>query len=144
MARDHGRRRRRRVERRRSHAHHRLGARLDGMAGQCLRGRPEAAQGSLHHGTPGAPHHGNHTHTSQPPEVAQQAQERARQGIKSEAIGDGENRGETTHRSTRRGSSHRFQLEEVVEGVGATVLPQASVAEAIGVGQNGRSMAAAI
>jgi hypothetical protein len=33
---------------------------------------------------------------------------------------------------------------EVVEGVGATVLPQASAAEATGVGRKGRAMAAAI
>jgi hypothetical protein len=55
-----------------------------------------------------------------------------------------ETEGETTHRSPRRGSSRRFQLEEVVEGVGAMVLPQASVAEATGVGRNGRATAAAI
>jgi hypothetical protein len=31
-----------------NHTHHRPGARLDGMAGQCLCGQPEAAWGSLH------------------------------------------------------------------------------------------------
>jgi hypothetical protein len=45
----------------------RLGACLDGMAGQCPRGRPEATRGRLHHGTTGSTAHGAstgvHTHT---------------------------------------------------------------------------------
>jgi hypothetical protein len=48
MVRDRGQRRMRRIEKRRKHTHRCSGAYLDGIAGQCLRGRPEAARGWLH------------------------------------------------------------------------------------------------
>jgi hypothetical protein len=128
MARDRGQRRRRRLEGRRNHAHHHLGACLDGMAGQCLRGRPEAAEGRLHRAhtgstTPQRFHWHARTHHKHQWSHSKH-QKGARWGIEPEVTGEGGNRGESNPRSPRRGSSHQFQLEEVVEEVGATVLPK--------------------
>jgi hypothetical protein len=46
--------------------------------------------------------------------------------------------------ATKERKFHRFQLEEVVKGVGAMDLPQASAAKATGDGRIGRATAAAI
>jgi hypothetical protein len=57
------------------------GACLDGMAGQCSCGRPEATQGSLHHGTTGSTalgaSTGVHTHTMTSSEKHSRHQEEA-------------------------------------------------------------------
>jgi hypothetical protein len=75
----------------------RPGARLDGMAGQSLRGQPEAAWGSLHQATPGASQldasTGEHQET-QAPEQAQLAQqalhgEAPHQGCSETAVPEG-------------------------------------------------------
>jgi hypothetical protein len=75
-----------------------------------------ASPGTLHHRRA----HAHHNHQSS----RSKHQERARRGIESEVTGDGGNRGESNPRSPRRGNSHQIQLEEGVEGVGATDLPR--------------------
>jgi hypothetical protein len=54
MARDHGQRREERGRGKKNTLTVHPSAYLDGMAGQCPRGRPEATRGSLHHGTTGS------------------------------------------------------------------------------------------
>jgi hypothetical protein len=64
-------------------------------------------------------------------------EERARRGNDIGGDRAGRTQSGNRHRSPRRGSSHQIQLEEGVEGVGATILPQASAVEATRAGRNG-------
>jgi hypothetical protein len=111
-----------------NHTHHRPGARLDGMVGQSLRGQPEAAWGRLHRA---------HTGSTTPRcfyrrVLAQLKHQRWLSRLRRESsvrhlIGGVRwrriPRGKTP-RSPRRRSSHKFQLEDFVEGVEATILPK--------------------
>jgi hypothetical protein len=54
MVRDHGQGEKQRVERKKKELTSRPGAYLAGMAGQCPRGRPGAAEGRLHRGATGS------------------------------------------------------------------------------------------
>jgi hypothetical protein len=105
----------------------RPGANLAGMARQCPRGRPCAAEGRLHRDAPGAPH------LALPPAKARVAQalEHAQHAQQSPAarhligeLGGGRSRGGRPPRSPRGGSGRRFHSVELVEGAEASVPPK--------------------
>jgi hypothetical protein len=142
VARERGQRKKRKITLTR-----RPGAYLAGMARQCPRGRPGAAEGRLHRDAPGAPH------LALPPAKARVAQalEHAQHAQQSPAakhliseLGGGRSRGGRPPRSPRGGSGRRFHSVELVGGAEASISPKVAMAEATGVGRRGQATAAAI
>jgi hypothetical protein len=85
----------------------RPGAYLAGMARQCPRGRPGAAEGRLHHDVPGAPHLAlppASTSGAQALEHPQHAQQVPEARRRIEKLGGGRSRGERPPRSPQGGS----------------------------------------
>jgi hypothetical protein len=146
MVRDRGQRRMRRIEKRRKHTHRCSGAHLDGIAGQCLRGRPEAARGWLHRALTGSttPRRFHRRVLVQLKHQRLLSKHRTWRNTKPEAIGGGRFQGGTPSRSPRRGGGRQFHLVELVGGAGASDSPKVATAMVAGVGRNGQAMAAAI
>jgi hypothetical protein len=113
----------------------RPGARLGGMAGQCLRGQPEAVWGGLHQDAPAS------SHQAQAPELAQQAP--AQWGTAAGVLSGNRSWGEGPIRSPQVGSGRRNHLVELVAGAVASDSPKVATAIATGDGRSGRAMAAA-
>jgi hypothetical protein len=93
------------------------------MAGQCLRGPPEAAWGRLHLGAPAS------SHLVQAPEPAHQAPDRWETA--AEVLGGDRSWGEGPIRSPQVESGRRNYLVELVEEAAASVSPMVATAEAI-------------
>jgi hypothetical protein len=147
MVRDRGQRRMRGIGKGRKHTHRRPGAHLDSMAGQCLRGRPEAAQGWLHRTLTGSTT-SRHFHRRV---LKQRKHQRLRSkhrrgGSAKHQTGDDWRRqiprGRTT-RSPRGGGARRFHPVEMVEGARAHVSPKVATTEVTGAGRRGKAAAAA-
>jgi hypothetical protein len=88
MAKDLGQGREKRSSEEGGHTHRRPSAHLDGMAGQCPRGWPEAARGSLHHGTTSSIAPPACTHTPGSPRRSTAGTTESRRGV--EISGDRE------------------------------------------------------
>jgi hypothetical protein len=103
----------------------RPGAYLVGMAGQCPRGRPGAAEGSLHRGTTRSTASGAstgvHTHTEVSSKKHCRRQGRGRRGVEVGGDHVAKSRAASLHGSPQRGGSQRSGLVEIEEGAGASV-----------------------
>jgi hypothetical protein len=106
------------------------------MAGQCLRGQPEAAWGGLHQDAPAS------SHQAQAPELAQQAP--ARRGTAAGVLNGDRSRGRGPIRSPQEGSGRRNHLVELVEGAMASDSPEVATVMATGDGRSGQVTAAVI
>jgi hypothetical protein len=82
MAKDPGQGREKSSSEEGGHTHRRPSARLDGMAGQCPHGRPEAARGSLHHSTTRSIAPPACTHTPGSPRRSTAGTTESRRGVK--------------------------------------------------------------
>jgi hypothetical protein len=124
----------------------RPGTCLDGMVGQCPRGRPKATRGRLHHSTiesttPGAST-GMHTHTMTTLERHSRHQGEAGEVSSSVAVERRKPERDSRHRSPRRGSGHQIDLVEEEEGAERSSSPKVAAAELAGAGQNPQAAAA--
>jgi hypothetical protein len=103
------------------------------MAGQCLRGQPEAAWGRLHQGAPAS------SHQAQAPEPAHQAPDRW--GTAAAVLGDDRSWGEGPIQSPQVESGRRNHLVELVEEAAASDSPKVATAMAAGGGRSGKAAA---
>jgi hypothetical protein len=121
---------------------------LAGMAGQCPRGRPSAAEGRLHRGTTGSTAIGASTGMHSLTEVSSKKHSRRRgRGRQDVEIGgdrEAKSHAGSHHGSPRRGGGRRCHLVELVGGAGASDSPKVSAAMVTGDGRSGQAMAAAI
>jgi hypothetical protein len=105
------------------------------MAGQCLRGQPEAAWGGLHQVAPAS------LHQAQAPELAPQAP--ARWGTVAGVLSGDRSWGGGPVRSPQLGHGRRNHLVELVEGAEGSDSPMVATAMVTGAGRNRLAMAAA-
>jgi hypothetical protein len=124
----------------------RPGACLDGMAGQCPLGRPEATRGRLHHSTTGSTAPGTstgvHTHTMTTSERHSRHQGEAGEVSSSVAAERRKPEWDSSHRSPRRGRGRQIDLVEEEEGAERISSPKVAAAELAGAGQNPQAAAA--
>jgi hypothetical protein len=125
----------------------RPGAYLAGMARQCPRDRPGAAEGGLHRVAPWAPHLGVSTgerSRSSSTWACSAAQQAPAAKHRIRVLGGGRSRERRATRSPRRGSGRRFHLVELVEGVEEIISPKVAATEVTGVGWGSQAAATAI